>query len=124
MNSTISGNILNNDIERRSMCGNQWKISFNPDTTKQAVEVYFSKKIEPVILPPILFNSILVSVEPYQKHLGLLLDKRLNFNNHLNEKISKVNKIIGLISILHPLLPRNTLSTIYKSFAHDHIWIM
>ena len=37
------------------------------------------------------------------------------------KKISKVNKIIGLISRLRLLLPRNTLVTIYKSFARPHL---
>ena len=116
-----SGTILNRDMGRISTWANQWKMSFNPDTSKQAVEVYFSKKKTPTIPPPIHFNGIPVTVEPYQKHLGLLLDNKLNFNDHLNNKISNVNKITGLISRLRPLLPRNTLLTIYKSFARPHL---
>ena len=50
-------------------------MSFNPDISKQAVEVYFSNKRLPNIPPPILFNWIPVAVEPSQKHLGLILDK-------------------------------------------------
>ena len=116
-----SGTILNRDMGRISTWANQWKMSFNPDTSKQAVEVYFSKKKTPTIQPPIHFNGIPITVEPYQKHLGLLLDNKLNFNDHLNNKISNVNKITGLISRLRPLLPLNTLLTIYKSFARPHL---
>ena len=32
-----------------------------------------------------------------QKHLVVHVDEKLNFNNHINEKIAKTNKGIGLI---------------------------
>ena len=35
-----------------------------------------------------------------QKHLGLYLDKKLSFYNHINAKISKANKGIGIIKRL------------------------
>ena len=33
----------------------------------------------------------------YQKHLGMHLDEKLNFNHHINKTIAKANKGIGLI---------------------------
>ena len=32
-----------------------------------------------------------------QKHLGLILDSKLNFNEHIENKITKCNKVIGLM---------------------------
>ena len=113
--------ILNNDMVNISNWANQWKLSFNPDITKQAVEVYFSRKISTNTPSIILFNGNPVSVEPFQKHLGLYLDNKLSFEQHLEEKIAKVNKIIGLISRLRSLLPRHSLLTIYKAFARPHL---
>ena len=40
----ISANNLNKDLERISKRATQWKMNFNPDTTKQAQEVIFSRK--------------------------------------------------------------------------------
>ena len=37
-----SANNLNEDLERKSNWATQWKMKFNPDTTKQAQEVIFS----------------------------------------------------------------------------------
>lgn len=108
---------LNHDLECINEWAHQWKMSFNPDPSKSAVEVYFSKKTAPVLVPPILFNGQVVATHDFQKHIGLLLDKKLSFTNHLDEKISKVNKIIGLIKRLRFLLPRRTLMDIYRSFA-------
>ena len=45
----------------------------------------------------------------------------MTFTDHLQEKISKVNKIIGVITRLRLVLPRNALLTIYKSFARPHL---
>ena len=35
----------------------QWKMSFNPDISKQAQEVIFSRKLNKTPHPPLMFNS-------------------------------------------------------------------
>jgi hypothetical protein len=96
-------------------------MSFNPDPNKQAAEVIFSKKRIPVIQPAIFFNNSPVSVAPSQKHLGLVLDGKLNFDQHLNEKISKANKGVGLLKHLSPVVPRKALLSVYKAFVRPHL---
>ena len=54
--------------------------------------------------------------QPSTKHLGMTLDSKLNFNLHLDEKISKAYKGVGMIKKLQCELSRKTLITIYKSF--------
>ena len=49
------------------------------------------------------------------------LDEKLNFHHHINEKIAKANKSIGLIRKLPHVLPRQSLITIYKSFIQPHL---
>ena len=58
---------------------------------------------------------------PSQKHLGIHLDEKLDFNVHIKEKISKANRGIGIIKKLQNKLPRNVLLTIYKSFIRPHL---
>ena len=74
-------------------------MSFNPDINKQATEVYFSQRREKSLPPPIIFNNNVLT-SPCQKHLGLVLDSKLSFNDHVNQKINKFNKIIGLMKRL------------------------
>ena len=107
---------LNCDLTTINNWTFQWKINFNPDPTKQATEVIFSRKNKPVNHPTLYFNNSPVTSAPFQKHLGLFLDEKLTFGHHLNEKISKANKGIGLIKRLYSYLPRNSLLSIYKSF--------
>ena len=96
-------------------------MSFNPDPNKQATEVVFSHKKVPVNNPPLLFNKSCVSSLCVHKHLGLLLDAKLTFDHHVNEKIAKANKGTSLIKHLHNLLPRHSLLCIYKSFVRPHL---
>ena len=49
------------------------------------------------------------------------LDEKLNFSHHLNQKIAKANKSIGLIRKLAHVLPRQSLITAYKSFIQPHL---
>ena len=58
---------------------------------------------------------------PPSKHLGIVLDSKLNFNAHVDQKIKKCNRMIGLIRRLSINLPRNALLTIYKYFVRPHL---
>ena len=100
----------------------QWKMAFNPDPNKQATEVIFSPKRKPNNHPILYFNDTPVATAPFQKHLGLFLDKTLPFDHHLNENISKANKGIGLIKKLYSYLPCKSLLNIYKSFIRPHLY--
>ena len=97
-------------------------MNFNPDATKQAQEVIFSRKIKKK-LPhlSLVFNNAKVTQSTYQKHLSIILDSKLTFENHPKMLTTEINKTIGLICKLQNLLPRTTLITIYKAFVRPHL---
>ena len=66
-------------------------------------------------------GNVPVSRASFQKHLGIYLDKKPNFNLHIKEKMTKVMKAIGVIKTLGKMLPRHALLTIYKSFVQPHL---
>ena len=75
----------------------------------------------PCLTPPtVLLNNIPVQRSTFQKHFGVYLDEKLNFNTDITEKIGKVSKGIGVIKKLFKSLPRNALRTIYISFVRPH----
>ena len=51
----------------------------------------------------------------------MLPDVKLDFQNHLKNIYSKVNKTIGLLRKLHNNLPSIPLLTIYKSFIRLYL---
>ena len=75
----------------------QWKMNFNPDPTKQAQEVIFSRKTKKLPHPPLVFNNTNVTQSIYQKHLGIILDSKLTFQNLINMVTAKRNKTIGIV---------------------------
>ena len=70
---------------------------FNPDPSKPAQEVFFSRKKQVQIHPTISLNNIQVERATYQKHLGLTLEEKLNFKQLIVCAISKVNKGMSII---------------------------
>ena len=49
-------------------------------------------------------------------HLGLKLDKKLSFKEHLKNEFAKVHRGNGILKKLSGFLPRHSLITLYKSF--------
>ena len=70
---------------------------FNPDLSKQAQEVIFSRKNKKLLHPTLLFNNILLSNSLFQKHLGLTLDIKLHFSEHVKSITKKISKTMGLL---------------------------
>ena len=70
-------------------------MSFNPDPTKPADEILFSQKTSEINHPPLYFNGIEVKRVSEHKHLGLVLDPKLNFAAHIKEKSATAKKGIG-----------------------------
>ena len=115
-----SSNKLNEDLSKISQWACQWKMSFNPDVSKQAQEGIFSRKKNINNHPAVFFN-LPINRKSTQKHLGLLLDEKLKFSEHINEKLKKVTKSINLLQKLNLTLPRSSLLIIYKLFIRPHL---
>ena len=74
-----TANVLNIDLRKTRKWTEQWKTVFNPDSTKQAQELVFSRKLHSPKHPDLYFNSLVVENVKTQKHLGLKLEEKLNF---------------------------------------------
>ena len=127
-----SVNELNNDLYQINKWAFQRKMNFNPDPSKQAHEIIFSRKTKKICHPSLRFNNSIVSQSPYrfnnsivsqslyQKHLGIFLDSRLTFQEHLKVITTKVNKTIGL---LRKLRKRFFLELSFSSQQKEHRFI-
>ena len=78
-NETVSAQVLNSDLKTIEEWAYHWKMQFNPDVNKQAVQVIFSQKKSKPFHPPLLFNGSSVPISDDHKHLGFFLDSELNF---------------------------------------------
>ena len=117
----ITADELNHDLINISMWAYQWRMSFNPEPTKQAIEVLFSHKRQQNYHPPLYFNGSIVSRQNSHKHLGLILDSKLTFSEHITEKLKLVKRHNGILKFLSKFLPLATLNNIYKMFIRPHL---
>ena len=96
------------------------RMSFNLDPNKQGKEVFFSQNSK-IISSLLIFNNNIVTQSITQKHLGMFLDTKLDFEEYLQIIFIKINKAIDLLWKLHHTLPRSSLLTIYKSFIRPNL---
>ena len=112
---------MNHDLDTIKRWAHNWRMSFNPDPNKQAVEVIFSTKRAPVDHPIIFFNDIPVMNVTQHKHLGLILDVKLSFSGHFKAAISKSRKGTRMLPLLSKYLPRKILIELYKLYVRPHL---
>ena len=92
-----SANALNNDFSLISKWAFNCKMLFNPDPTKPAQEVLFSRKKKTQNHPTLRLNKIQVGRASSQKHLDLILYEKLNFKQHIESAIAQINKGVAVI---------------------------
>ena len=53
--------------------------------------------------------------------MGVIIDNRLNFNEHINDKIKKANSMLGTIKRNFKYMDNFTFLTLYKSLVRSHL---
>ena len=78
-----TANQINNDLHNINTRAYQWKMNFNPDTSKQAQEAIYSHNIKVTAHPQLVFNNNPAHETSTQKHLRISLDFKLTFQRIL-----------------------------------------
>ena len=94
---------------------------FNPDLSKQAIEICFSHKRDNENYPSLVFNDTKVQLGTSQKHLRSFLNSKLHFNEYIDNTINKCNKAIVIMERLSLILSRKSFLTIYKSLVRANL---
>ena len=58
---------------------------------------------------------------PEHKHLGIILDSKLNFQSHIKEAILKAWQGIGIIRHISSYVSREVLDQVYKLYVRPHL---
>ena len=69
-------------------------------------------------------NNVQVERPSYQKHLGIILDEKLNFKQHIDGAISKVNKGISVIKDFDTFCQGNHSSQFTKLFKDLYLMMV
>lgn len=105
---------LYEDLKKIKNWAAQWKIFFNLDTIKAQKDI-FSRKIEMPFQPQLRFDNTYVNWASTEKHLDLILDTLLNFEQHFKTLSTKVSRTIGLICKLR-VSPQGPFSELFYYF--------
>ena len=81
---------------------------FNPDPSEKAIEICFPHKHDNENYPSLVFSDTQAQLANSQKEI---LDSKLDFNENIDNKINKCNKIIGIMKILSLVLSTKSLLT-------------
>ena len=119
--SNAAANDMNHDLKLINQWAHSWRMSFNPNPQKQAVELIFSRKKNEIDHHVVLFNDTPVKKVIEHKHLGIVLDAKLSFYAHIKAAISETRKGIGMLKFLSRYLPRHTLNELYMLHVHPHL---
>ena len=97
---------LNCDLEKVRLWAWQWKMQLNSEKTEEVI--FSAKRVKPQHSPLNLGSYVIVGKSEH-KHLGMILDSKLDLKSHIREAILKARKGIGLIRFLFKYVPRDAL---------------
>ena len=109
---------LSQDLEMVSLWTWEWKMQFNCDRTE---EVTFSVKGSKIEHPPLKLGLDYVTRKDKHKHLGLIVDSKLEFKCQIRQALLKARRGIGMIKYLSKYLSRDVLYELYKLYVRPYL---
>lgn len=94
------------------------KLSLNVSKTKAMLFYTPQRK---VIYPKIKFDNHDIEFVDHFNFLGIIFDKHLNWNVHINTISKKISKISGVMCRLKHVLPQAVLLTLYNSLVLPYL---
>jgi len=101
---------------------NKWmlanKLSLNLTKTHSVI---FSKCDYNVVMNPIIFNEKFINIETHGKFLGVIIDNKLNYRNHISFICNKLSKTAGILNKIKNIVPIDIMIQLYYSLAYPYI---
>ena len=112
---------LNEDSLKATQWYYQWKMSFNPDITKQAQEIMSFWKKNYTSHPSLYFNNVRIQRQFVKKHLALFSNENLSFLELIEAKIKKVTVGDNLMPKLNLFFTMFSLPAFFVLFCLIHL---
>ena len=95
------------------------KITVNPQ--KSHCLIIPPKKNHRVSNISIYFNDSVIKINDTVIYLGITIDNKLNFEEHINALATKISRSLGVLCKLRHILPKSALRILYHSMIHPHL---
>ena len=113
-NEMASAIRVNRDLAVIHDWGITWKVDFNPIKTYCMI---VCKKTRRTNYPDLTFNNSPIVRTDSHKHLGLTITHNFLWSEHIDNTIVKASRCIHFINNVKFLLPRGSLSSLYKTMV-------
>ena len=117
-NAIYNTDSINAELAKLSIWFKVNKLSLNVSKSKFMV-FRSARKQTPIPLIQI-DNNVIECVENFN-FLGLIINKQLKWNDHIDHIVLKISRIIGVLTRLKNHIPLNILITLYNSLLLPHI---
>ena len=114
--------ILQEDLQELHNWATKWKMAFNVSKCKVMHLGYDNPKHEYRLDGTVLEETV------EERDLGVLVDNKLKFENHIKGVVSKANRMLGLIKISFECLNKEMFLSLYKALVRPlleycvHAW--
>ena len=110
---------LQEDLNKLQEWSSTWLLKFHPDKCKVLTLGNRQEKYDYQLVA----NGVSHKLETVHeiRDLGATIDKDLSFESHINEKISKANRIVGLIRRAFVHLDEIIFAQLFKSLVRPHL---
>ena len=109
---------MNNELKKLHNWCNANKLTMNPS---KCTAILVSPKLNTQIINVnITIDSTLIAISETSKYLGVMIDSKLNFQNHIKIMESKLSRGVAILYTLKAMLPREAFSKICFALFHPH----
>ena len=110
---------IQNDLNRLASWSNRWKLFFKADKSKEVI--FHSPRKVHANFQELYLDHAAIPRGPSHKHLGVILDNRLNFEEHLTHISVKCNSMLNPLKSLKRRVQSKHLEKMYLSFILPHL---
>ena len=116
---------LQADLDELQTWSTKWLLKFHPDKCKtmtvtrkkepEARSYVMKKKVDGAEV-----EHVLTKVDS-EKDLGIKVDAKLSFEQHINDKVNKANQMMGLVRRSFIYLDKENFRWLYKAIVRPHV---
>ena len=118
-NFDILINTVNIELSKLTTWLQANKLSLNVKKTHYII--FGNKRVPSQNTYNLMMNSNIIEKVDKTKFLGIIIDKQLNWKNHILSVANKVSRSVGILGRVRYILPQRTLLTLYYSLVHPHL---
>ena len=112
---------LQKDLDSLQSWSDTWLLKFHPHKCK-AVSI---SKTDPIVETYHLYDNdgqrVVLDRSRGEKDIGVIVDDKLNFREHMNAQINKANSIMGLIRRTYTYLDEDSFKCLFKALVRPHL---